>query len=52
MKTSLWLNVDPLAEKYPNYGAYVYAMNNSIRYADPTGMESQDIIDPPSKNKV
>ncbi|WP_157776674.1 RHS repeat domain-containing protein [Flavobacterium crassostreae] len=51
-KVSLWLNVDPLAEKYPNYGASVYAMNNPMRYTDPTGMESEDNIDPPSKKKT
>lgn len=44
MKTSLWLSVDPLAEKMPNYGAYVFTFNNPINYTDPTGMEP----DPPS----
>jgi hypothetical protein len=39
MKTSLWLNVDPLAEKMPNYGAYVYAFNNPINLKDPDGKE-------------
>ncbi|WP_173851000.1 RHS repeat-associated core domain-containing protein [Flavobacterium sp. 28A] len=43
MKTSLWLSVDPLAEKIPNYGAYVYTFNNPIRFTDPTGM----IAEPP-----
>ena len=41
MKTSLWLNVDPLAEKYPNLGAYVYCLNNPINVIDPDG---RDII--------
>ncbi|NRT13752.1 hypothetical protein HNP99_000077 [Flavobacterium sp. 28A] len=44
MKTSLWLNVDPLAEKMPAYGAYVYTFNNPIRFTDPTGM----IAEPPA----
>ncbi|MBP4140399.1 hypothetical protein J3S90_01110 [Flavobacterium sp. P4023] len=44
MKTSLWLNVDPLAEKLANYGAYVYTFNNPIRFTDPTGM----IAEPPT----
>nr|WP_217425143.1 RHS repeat-associated core domain-containing protein [Flavobacterium sp. 7E] len=44
MKTSLWLNVDPLAEKVPAYGAYVYTFNNPIRFTDPTGM----IAEPPT----
>ena len=43
MKTSLWLNVDPLTEKMPNYGPYIYTFNNPIRFTDPTGM----IAEPP-----
>ncbi|EKT4510585.1 RHS repeat-associated core domain-containing protein [Flavobacterium psychrophilum] len=37
MKTSLWLNVDPLAEMYPSVGGYVYCINNPIIHTDPTG---------------
>ena len=36
-KTSLWLNVDPLAEKYPNISPYAYVANNPIKYIDPDG---------------
>ena len=43
MKTSLWLNVDPLAEKMPSFGTYIYTFNNPIKYTDPTGM----IAEPP-----
>lgn len=35
----MWLNVDPLAEKYPNINPYTYVANNPIMFIDPTGME-------------
>ncbi|WP_240601629.1 RHS repeat domain-containing protein [Flavobacterium columnare] len=41
MKTSLWLNIDPLAEKYPNISPYAYVANNPINAIDPDG---RDII--------
>ncbi|QYS92430.1 RHS repeat-associated core domain-containing protein [Flavobacterium covae] len=37
MKTSLWLNIDPLAEKFPNTSSYVYCLNNPIKLIDPDG---------------
>ncbi|WP_423740188.1 RHS repeat domain-containing protein [Flavobacterium columnare] len=37
MKTSLWLNVDPLAEEFPNASSYVYCLNNPIKLIDPDG---------------
>lgn len=37
MKTSLWLSVDPMTEKYINESPYVYCSNNPIVYKDPTG---------------
>ncbi|MNX88886.1 tRNA nuclease WapA precursor [compost metagenome] len=36
-KTSLWLSVDPLKEKMPSHGAYVYAFNNPLGFVDPDG---------------
>lgn len=33
-----WLNVDPLAEKAPNWTPYRYAFNNPINVTDPTGL--------------
>ena len=44
MKTSLWLNTDPLAEKYPETSPYTYTLNNPIKFIDPDG---RDVI--PSK---
>ena len=39
MKTSLWLSVDPLTEKMPNDGAYIFSFNNPVRFIDPDGKE-------------
>ena len=38
-KISMWLGVDPMAEKYPNLTGYCYTMDNPIILIDPTGME-------------
>ena len=37
MKTSLWLNMDPLAESGSDVGAYVYCFNNPINLTDSDG---------------
>ncbi|MBE0393813.1 hypothetical protein BJQ96_03686 [Flavobacterium sp. PL0002] len=44
MKTSLWLSVDPLAEKFSNQSPYSFCFNNPIRYTDPTGMAPDDFV--------
>ena len=36
-RVSLWLGVDPLAEKYPNVGGYVYCHNNPVNLIDLDG---------------
>ena len=36
-KISMWLGVDPLAEKYPEIGPYIYCHNNPINLIDPNG---------------
>ncbi len=40
-KISLWLSVDPLAEKYPGISPFAYTYGNPVRFADPTGMEGE-----------
>ena len=39
-RTSTWLSVDPLAEKYQNVNPYVYTIDNPINLIDPDGKES------------
>ncbi|OCB71797.1 RHS repeat domain-containing protein [Flavobacterium crassostreae] len=51
MKTSLWLNVDPLAEKFYNNSPYIYVSQNPINLIDPTGMGEESVgSDPPKKS--
>ncbi len=40
MKTSLWLTIDPLAEKFPNQSPYAFCNNNPVYFVDPNGMEA------------
>ena len=44
-RVSLWLNVDPLAEKYPHVSPYTYTLNNPIKFIDPDGRESEKVDD-------
>lgn len=37
-----WMNVDPLAERHPDYTPYAYVLNNPLRYIDPTGMTEEE----------
>jgi len=36
-KTSVWLGVDPMADKYPGLSPFVYCANNPIILVDPDG---------------
>jgi len=36
-KYGIWYSVDPLAEKYPGVGSYVYCLDNPVRLIDPDG---------------
>jgi len=39
---SLWMSVDPLAEKYPGWSPYAYVFNNPLKFVDPDGMGPED----------
>ena len=37
---SRWLSVDPLADKFPGWSPYNYALNNPLIIVDPNGMDT------------
>ena len=37
--TTMWLSVDPLADKYPNISPYAYCAWNPVKLVDPDGRE-------------
>ena len=39
-ETSVWLSVDPLADKYPSMSPYMYTAGNPVMLVDPNGMET------------
>lgn len=39
-KLSIWLSVDPLAEKYPGWSPYNYTLLNPVKYVDPDGKQT------------
>ncbi|MGG9972492.1 SpvB/TcaC N-terminal domain-containing protein [Ferruginibacter sp. SUN002] len=43
-RNSLWLSVDPKAEKYPDVSPYNFCLNNPLRLLDPNGKEVDDVI--------
>jgi RHS repeat-associated protein len=43
-KFSIWLSVDPLAEKFPNASPYNYCLGNPINLVDPDGRAPSDWI--------
>jgi len=39
-EVSIWLSVDPLADKYPSMTPYMYCGGNPVNLIDPTGMSA------------
>ena len=40
---TMWLSVDPLADKYPSISPYAYCAWTPIRLVDPDGMDIWDL---------
>jgi len=38
-KLGIFISVDPLAEKHPEYSSYVYTANNPVKFIDPDGKD-------------
>lgn len=49
-RESIWLSVDPLAEKFPNVSPYVYCFNDPVNVIDPDGRDGIRVVD--EKNKT
>ena len=41
-RLSIWLSVDPLADKYPHLSPYAYCADNPVMLVDPDGMQITD----------
>jgi RHS repeat-associated protein len=39
-----WLHVDPLAEDFPSWSSYNFAVNSPLKFTDPSGLSPEDII--------
>jgi RHS repeat-associated protein len=44
-RTSVFLGVDPMWEKYPGISSYAYCVNNPVKYTDPTGKYIESVWD-------
>ena len=40
---SIWLSVDPMADKYPSISPYTYCVNNPMKLVDPNGQWSKSV---------
>ena len=49
---TMWLSVDPMADKYPSMSPYVYCADNPVKLVDPNGEEIDDNLDKWKYNKT
>lgn len=49
---SIWLSVDPMADKYPSLSPYTYCANNSVKIVDPNGEDLVKVTVPGKNNKT
>ncbi|WP_304145915.1 DUF6443 domain-containing protein [Mesoflavibacter zeaxanthinifaciens] len=47
-----WMNIDPLAEKFPSYTTYNYALNNPINFIDVDGKSPDPILSKVVQNAI
>ena len=40
---TMWLSVDPMADKYPSVSPYAYCAWNPVKLVDPNGMDTVDV---------
>lgn len=45
--SGIWLSPDPLADAFPGYNPYAYALHNPLRFSDPDGREPFDMFSSP-----
>ncbi len=38
---SIWLSVDPMSDKYPNFSPFIYFIDNPVKLDDPNGKDSR-----------